>query len=92
MKTRAIVSVLFLVCWFALAPDLANADQNEWYQGQQGQWQRHHGHSWRWGSSHGNDWFQGHQGHWYQESEGPRWYSNDGGVYRRGRSGWRWQH
>jgi len=91
MKTRAIATVVILLCWFALAPDLVRADDNEWYQGQQGQWQ-HHGHSWRWGSSHGDDWYQGHQGHWYQESEGPRWYSNDGGVYRRGRSGWRWQH
>jgi len=91
MKTKAIAAVLILTGWFALAPNLARADENDWYQGQQGQWS-HHGKSWQWGSTHGDDWYQGHQGHWYQESEGPRWYSNDGRQYRRGRHGWKWHH
>src|ERR1019366_2029225 len=65
MRTRT-VALLILICWFVLAPGLLRAADNEWYQGQQGQWQRH-GKQWRWESTHGDDWYQGQQGHWYNE-------------------------
>ena len=52
MRTRT-VALLILICWFVLAPGLLRAADNEWYQGQQGQWQRH-GKQSRWESTHGD--------------------------------------
>ena len=89
MKTRTLATVLILICCFALAPGLLRADENEWYQGQQGQWHRQ-GNSWRWKSTHGDQWYQGRQGAWYRERNGWEWYGNDGAMYRHGRNGWQW--
>jgi hypothetical protein len=89
MRTRMLATVAILVCSFALAPSLLRAEENQWYQGQQGQWQRH-GKSWQWKSSHGDDWYQGQQGHWYQQQNGWQWNSNDGDEYRQAHSGWQW--
>jgi hypothetical protein len=91
MKTRTLAALAMLVCSILLAPSLLRAEENEWYQGQQGQWQQH-GKQWRWESTHGDDWYQGHQGHWYQERDGWRYLSNDGAEYRKGRSGWAWAY
>jgi hypothetical protein len=89
MKTRTLATVLILICCFVLAPSLLRADENEWYQGRQGQWHRQ-GNSWRWKSTHGDEWYQGRQGAWYQERKGWEWYGNDGAMYRQGRNGWQW--
>ena len=89
MKTRTLATVVILVCSFVLAPSLLRAEENEWYQGQQGEWHQK-GHSWQWKSTHGDDWYQGRQGHWYRERNGWQWYGNDGDEYRQGRNGWRW--
>ena len=89
MKAKTVITILMLICCFALAPSSLRAADNQWYQGQQGQW-RQHGDRTRWQSTHGDEWFQGHQGHWYQEQEGLRWRSNDGKEYRQGKAGWQW--
>jgi len=89
MKTTTLAAVLVLICSFVLAPSLLRADENEWYQGQQGQWQRH-SNKWRWESTHGDEWFQGQQGHWYRDQYGWHWYGNDGDEYRQGHNGWQW--
>ena len=89
MKTRTLAAAAILICSFVLAPSLLKAEENEWYQGQQGQWQRH-GNNWQWKSTHGDEWYQGRQGRWYQEKEGWQWYGNDGDEYRQGRNGWKW--
>jgi hypothetical protein len=90
MKARMSVIVLMLIGSFVLAPSSLRAEENQWYQGQQGQW-RQQGDRWRWESSHGDDWYQGRQGHWYQERDGWRWRGNDGDEYRKGQNGWQWQ-
>src|ERR1039458_960926 len=90
MRTRT-VALLILICWFVLAPGLLRAADNEWYQGQQGQWQRH-GKQSRWESTHGDDWYQGQQGHWYNEPDGWRWLGNNGDEYRKRRNGWAWAY
>ncbi|HXD90526.1 MAG TPA: hypothetical protein VNU00_05650 [Candidatus Binataceae bacterium] len=90
MKTKTLAILLILAGWFALAPGSLKADENEWYQGQQGQWV-HQGNRWRWESTHGDDWYQGHQGHWYKTKHGWEWYSNDGDDYVQGHNGWQWQ-
>lgn len=89
MKTRTLATVLILISWFVLAPSSLRAEENAWYQGQQGQWHRQ-GKSWRWESTHGDQWYQGRQGHWYRERNGWHWYGNDGDKYRQGRNGWQW--
>ena len=89
MKTRTLAIVLILIGSFVLAPSLSRADENEWYQGQQGQWHRH-GNGYQWKSTHGDQWYQGRQGHWYRERNGWQWYGNDGDEYRQGRNGWQW--
>jgi hypothetical protein len=89
MKIGTLAAVAILICSFALAPNLVRADENDWYQGQQGQWTRH-GKKWRWESSHGDQWYQGKQGHWYQDKKGWHWYGNEGDEYRQGAHGWQW--
>lgn len=89
MKTRILATVAILICSFLFAPNLLRAEENEWYQGQQGQWQKH-GHQYRWQSTHGDEWYQGKQGHWYQDRNGWHWIGNDGGEYRQGHNGWHW--
>ena len=61
MKTRTLATVVILICSFVLAPNVLRAEENEWYQGQQGEWHQK-GHNWRWESTHGDDWYQGRQG------------------------------
>jgi hypothetical protein len=85
MKTRTLATLLILVCWFVLAPSLLRAQENDWYQGQQGQWKGQ-----RWQSTHGDQWYQGRQGHWYQDQYGWHWYGNDGDEYRQVAPSWRW--
>ena len=87
MKAGMLVIVLVLICWFVLTPRVLRADENQWYQGQQGHWVCN---SWRWESTHGDQWFQGRRGHWYQERDGWQWHGDDGEDYRRGRNGWQW--
>jgi hypothetical protein len=89
MKTKTLATVVILICSFVLAPTFLRAEENEWYQGQQGQWQRH-GNNWLWKSTHGDEWYQGRPGRWYQEKEGWEWRGNDGDDYRQGRNGWQW--
>ncbi len=64
MRTKILATVAILICSLVLAPSLLRADQNDWYQGRQGQWvqqqkqwefhdvngnqYRHHGNSWGW--------------------------------------------
>ena len=91
MKTRTLAGVVILICSFLLAPGLLRAADNEWYQGQQGQWQRH-GNQWRWESTHGDDWYQGQQGHWYDEKDGWQYLGNNGDRYRKQRNGWAWAY
>jgi hypothetical protein len=86
MKAKTVITVLMLICWFALTPGLLRAEENQWYQGQQGKWAGN-----RWESTHGDEWFQGRQGHWYQERDGLQWRGNDGDEYRQGQTGWQWQ-
>jgi len=89
MKARTLTTVVILICWFVLAPSLLRAEENEWYQGQQGQWKRQ-GNSWRWESTHGDDWYQGKKGHWYREKKDWEWHGDDGDEYRQGPNGWQW--
>ncbi|MFZ0678343.1 hypothetical protein [Candidatus Binatus sp.] len=89
MKLGTLAAAAILICSFTLAPNLVRADENDWYQGQQGQWQKH-GSKWRWKSAHGDQWFQGKQGHWYQDKKGWHWYGNDGRDYSEGPHGWAW--
>src|SRR5579864_6572352 len=42
---------------------------HQWYQGQQGRWQRNHG-RWEWRGAQGDQWFMGEPGHWYDEGNG----------------------
>jgi hypothetical protein len=96
MKNKSLI--LILLCWFALTPSYSSAQvtiqlgtgqENDWYQGHQGAWQRQ-GNDWRWRSTHGNNWFQGRQGESYRERSGWEFYANDGHVYRQGNNGWQW--
>jgi hypothetical protein len=96
MKMKSLI--LILVCWFALAPGYSSAQvtvqlgtgqENDWYQGHQGQWQ-HQGNSWQWRSTHGNDWYQGRPGAWYRDQDNWQYYGNDGYQYRQRRHVWRW--
>ena len=64
MKTKTLATVMILICSLVLAPSLLRADQDDWYQGRQGQWvqvnkawrfrdhdgneYRKHGNSWSW--------------------------------------------
>ncbi len=64
MKTKILATVAILGCSLMLAPSILRADQNDWYQGRQGQWvqqqrqwefhdvngnqYRHRGNSWGW--------------------------------------------
>ena len=89
MKVGTLAAMAILICSFALAPNTVRADENDWYQGQQGHWERH-GKKWRWESTHGDEWYQGKQGHWYQDKKGWHWYGNDGDEYRQGPHGWAW--
>jgi hypothetical protein len=41
MKVGTLAAIAILICSFALAPNLVRADENDWYQGQQGQWVKH---------------------------------------------------
>ena len=38
MKTTILATVAILVCSLVLAPSILRADQDDWYQGRQGQW------------------------------------------------------
>ena len=89
MKTKTLATVVVLICSFLLAPNLLRADENEWYQGQQGQWQKH-GHNYKWESTHGDDWYQGRQGHWYEDKSDWYWVGNDGSEYRKHGNRWQW--
>jgi hypothetical protein len=89
MKTKTLAIVAILICAFLVTPNLVRADENEWYQGQQGEWQQH-GKKWRWRSTHGDEWYQGNQGHWYRDRKGWHWIGNDGDEYRQGSQGWHW--
>jgi hypothetical protein len=65
MKTKTLATVAILICSLVLAPSLLRAEENEWYQGQQGQWQRH-GNGWQWKSTHGDQYRQSRNGwQWY---------------------------
>ncbi len=65
MKTRTLATVLILICWFVLAPSLLRAEENEWYQGQQGHWYRE-GNGWQWYGNDGDEYRQGRNGwQWY---------------------------
>lgn len=44
-------------------------DDDEWYQGQRGHWDKDGDH-WRWRGAQGDQWHQGQRGHWYQEQNG----------------------
>lgn len=83
MKAKFLLmgTTVALTGWFALAPVAANANpassyelaQNEWYQGQRGEWHQHH-HKWEWRPAEGDEWYQGVQGHWYLERDNKwRW-------------------
>jgi len=88
MKAKTLAAVLILIGCFVLAPGMLRAEGDEWYQGQQGQWQRH-GNSSQWkATQQGDQWYQGRQGHWYQERDGWQYRADDGGVYRQG--DWQW--
>jgi hypothetical protein len=87
MKAKTLAALMIVVGWLALAPGAVKAQENQWYQGQQGKWVCS---GWRWESSHGDQWYQGRQGHWYQERNGWQFRSNDGDTYRQGANGWDW--
>jgi len=88
MKAKTLAAVLILIGCFVLAPGMLRAEGDEWYQGQQGQWQRQ-GNSAQWkATQQGDQWYQGRQGHWYQERDGWQYRADDGGVYRQG--DWQW--
>lgn len=88
MKTKSVI--LILLCAFLVAPSYSWAQDNDWYQGHQGQWQRR-GNQWQWQSTHGNDWYQGRQGAWYQQRNGWQYQTNDGDEYRRtANGGYQW--
>ena len=89
MKTKTLAIVIVLICSFLAGPKMVRAEENEWYQGQQGEWERH-GPRWRWRSTHGDQWYQGRQGHWYLDRKGWHWIGNDGDDYRQGPHGWQW--
>jgi hypothetical protein len=90
MKAKTLATVLILMGWFILAPGMLKAEQDEWYQGQQGQWQRH-GNSWQWRGSQGDQWYQGRRGHWYQERGGWQFRADDGADYRQAQPNrWDW--
>ena len=92
MKTGRLLLILILSCWFLAPLSLLRAEENEWYQGHQGQW-RQQGKSWRWTSTHGDDWYQGRQGNWYDDGRnGWEYHTNDGDEYRKRRSGWAWAY
>jgi len=44
-------------------------DDDDWYQGQRGHWDRDHDHP-QWRGTQGDQWYQGQPGHWYQERNG----------------------
>lgn len=89
MKTRTLATVVILICSFLLAPGVLRADENDWYQGQQGHWQQQNN-NWKWGSTHGDEWYQGERGHWYRDKKGWHWYGNGGDEYRQSPKGWQW--
>ena len=64
MKAKTLAAVMILIFSLVLASSSVRADQDDWYQGREGQWvqqqnawrfrdrdgnvYRQHGHSWRW--------------------------------------------
>ena len=83
MKPRTLLgaTTLALVGWLLLAPTSAvraeppaglQLAQNDWYQGQRGQWYHDRDGGWRWRGVEGDEWYQGRRGHWYL-GEGNRW-------------------
>jgi hypothetical protein len=65
-NTRTLATVFVLICSFLLAPSLLRADQDDWYQGRQGQWV-HQKKAWR---------FQDHDGNIYrQHGNSWAWYN-----------------
>jgi hypothetical protein len=65
MKTKHLASVVILISSFVLASSLVSADQDDWYQGRQGQWVQQHN-AWRFRDKDGNEYRQhGKSWRWY---------------------------
>ena len=54
MKTKPLTIAMILICSLMLAPSLLRADQDDWYQGRQGQWAQVHN-EWRFRDRDGNE-------------------------------------
>jgi hypothetical protein len=66
MKTRTLAVVGILLCSFVLGSSLVRADQNDWYQGRQGQWVQQQN-AWRFRDTNGNE--------YRQENNSWQWYN-----------------
>jgi hypothetical protein len=65
MKTKTLATVMILICSLVLAPSLLRADQDDWYQGRQGQWAQVHN-QWQFRDRDGNEYRKhGNSWSWY---------------------------
>jgi len=92
MKTRNLVTVAILLCSLFLAPSLLRADQDDWYQGRQGQWVQHQN-AWQFHDRDGNQYREsGGSWRWYSEApEYNQWYQGRRGQWVQRQNGWRFR-
>jgi hypothetical protein len=77
MKRKTLAAVVILACSFVLASSSVKADQNDWYQGRQGQWVQQQN-AWRFRDRDGNVYRQhGKSWQWY----GGRLHGAEGAAY-----------
>ena len=92
MKTRNLVTLAILLCSLFLAPSLLRADQDDWYQGRQGQWVQHQN-AWQFRDRDGNQYREsGGSWRWYNEApEYNQWYQGRRGQWVQRQNGWRFR-
>ena len=92
MKTKTLATVIALICSLVLAPSLLRADQDDWYQGRQGQWIQHQN-AWQFRDLDGNQYREsGGSWRWYSEApEYNQWYQGRRGQWVQRQNGWRFR-
>ena len=92
MKTGTLATVIVLVCSFVLAPSLLRANQDDWYQGRQGQWIQQNN-AWRFRDRDGNEYRRyGNNWRWYNgANRDNEWYQGRRGRWYQQQNSWRFR-
>ena len=92
MRTGTLATVVILVCSFVLAPSLLRANQDDWYQGRQGQWIQQHN-AWQFRDRDGNEYRQyGNSWRWYNGANRDHdWYQGRRGRWYQQQNNWRFR-